>query len=72
MTTTYGEPVNPSIKVSDFEGAKTFLTKVDAYVLLRIRTSNPDQDIWLRMGRRDFIGFAAYIGEDAKQLGTDH
>lgn len=63
----------PPITVSDLEDAKTFLTTTDEYILLRIRTRNPEQPVmWLRMGREDFINFAGHLSKDAKQLKAKH
>lgn len=61
--------ISATITVFDFHDAKVFVTTLDDYVLLRIRTTNLDQpEFWLRMNRSDFAGFAAYLTSDAEQL----
>lgn len=63
--------MDDTITVSDFLDAQTFVTTVDGYILLRIRTS-AEPDIWLRMSRDNYAGFAAFLSSDARQLTVDH
>ena len=59
-----------TITVSDFRDARTFVTTVDGFLLLRIRTSCGEQ--WYRLSREDFVGFAAFLSSDAEQLMVNH
>ncbi|SFJ25539.1 hypothetical protein [Bradyrhizobium sp. Gha] len=57
------------ISVCDLRDAKTYLTKTDHYILLRVRTWNDAlPEVWLRLERSDFIGLAAHLTSDAEQL----
>lgn len=46
--------------------AKTYVTRIDDYVLLQLHTSDGEQ--WFRLYREDFIEFANYVSNDAKQM----